>query len=60
MAIGWPVNLHFLSLFGSIDGAAELACSRNKIYAKNRKIGLSQNICDVIYTYSTVLTEAMK
>ena len=44
----------FLLLFGSTDGAVELARLRNKLHATNRKIGLSRNICSAIYTYSTV------
>ena len=41
-------------LFGSIDGAEEHAHTRNKVHAKNRKIGFSRNFCSAIYTYSTV------
>ena len=42
-------------LFGSIDGAEEHAHTRNKVHAKNRKIGFSRNFCSAIYTYSTVV-----
>ena len=38
MAVRWPPNLYiFLLLFGSTDGVIELACSRNKVHAKNEK-----------------------
>ena len=44
----------FRLLFGSIDGAEEHAHTRNKVHAKNRKIGFSRNFCSAIYIYSTV------
>ena len=56
----WPrdgrqISTFFLLLFDSIGGAVELALSRNKVHAKNRKISFLRNFCSAIYTYSTVL-----
>ena len=52
--------LHFfLLLFESIGGAVELARSRNKVHAKNRKISFSGNFCSAIYTYTTVFRREM-
>ena len=56
----WPrdgrqISIFFLLLFVSIGGAVELARSRNKVHAKNRKISFSRNFCSAIYTYSTVI-----
>ena len=61
MAARWPANFYiFLLLFVSIGGAVELARSRNKVHAKNRKISFSRNFCSAIYTYSTVCVLAFR
>ena len=49
-----PMFAFLRLLFGSIDGAEEHAHTRNKVHAKNRKIGFSRIFCSAIYTYSTV------
>ena len=56
---GWQISTFFLLLFGSIDGAVELASSRNKVHAKKRKMGFSRNFCSAIYTYSTVFHDSL-